>query len=443
MLKYKNYLHFDNKMSISTAKEYLKNIDNHQYLPFITYKKDKNKWDKNHIKLDESRTISICSHKDRYVYQYYNELISSKYEKFLSNKKYKNCICAYRSKKGKSNIDYAKKALDYIKESDNCRVFIGDISKFFDNLDHKILKNNLKNVLNIDEIDNNMYKMLKSLEKASYIEAEDINEYYKMKGIFIRDNQENIYFSISQYLKNKNQNTIINQKWFKDLKFIYLKPSKEELKNKMKGIVQGAPISGTLSNIYMISIDEEIYNIVSKYNGIYYRYCDDFIIAIKDITKEKFMNLVDEVKNIINLNKLEIKNDKIQLFEYKDKKVINEINNKNFIQFLGFELRSNSNNLYIRQKTLDKQKNKILKDSRQIKKYKDINILFEEEEFGLEKITKVYRQKNYERLKNVKTKNYKKHTFGTYISKSYVKTKSEDIKKLKKDLVNFIDKHIN
>ena len=36
MLKYKNYLHFDNKMSIDTAKEYLKNIDTHQYLPFIT-----------------------------------------------------------------------------------------------------------------------------------------------------------------------------------------------------------------------------------------------------------------------------------------------------------------------------------------------------------------------------------------------------------------------
>ena len=54
----------------------INNIDKHQYLPFIAYKKDKNKWDENHNKLNEFRTISISSIKDNYVYQYYNELLS-------------------------------------------------------------------------------------------------------------------------------------------------------------------------------------------------------------------------------------------------------------------------------------------------------------------------------------------------------------------------------
>ena len=105
-MKHKRYIHFDNIMSLDEAKEYVKKIDNHSYLPFITYKKDKNKWDDKHNKLDEYRTISISSIKANYVYQYYNEILSKKYDEYIKNTDLDKCVCAYRIGKHKCNIDF-------------------------------------------------------------------------------------------------------------------------------------------------------------------------------------------------------------------------------------------------------------------------------------------------------------------------------------------------
>ena len=77
IMKNVSYVHFDTEMSKKEARDYLKNIDSHQYLPFITYTVDKKKWDGNHNKTGETRTISVASIKDNYVYQHFNNIISS------------------------------------------------------------------------------------------------------------------------------------------------------------------------------------------------------------------------------------------------------------------------------------------------------------------------------------------------------------------------------
>ena len=164
-MKYKNYFHFDKIMTEEEANTYIKNLESHQYLPFITYKKDKQKWDINHNKLDEYRTISISSIKDNYVYQYHNELLSKKYEQYILNTDLSKCVCAYRKNVHKSNIDYFAEVYNFLRRSNNAKVFAGDIYHFFDNLDHKILKENLKLITNVSELDEVTYKMLKSIEK--------------------------------------------------------------------------------------------------------------------------------------------------------------------------------------------------------------------------------------------------------------------------------------
>ena len=95
-MKYKKYYHFDKRITLEQANEYVKCLDSHQYLPFIIYKKDKNKWDDEHNKVDEYRIISISSIKDNYVYQYYNELFSKKYEMYIKKTDLSKCVCAYR-----------------------------------------------------------------------------------------------------------------------------------------------------------------------------------------------------------------------------------------------------------------------------------------------------------------------------------------------------------
>ena len=76
-------------------------------------------------------------------------------------------------------------------------------------------------------------------------------------------------------------------------KFITLNQHKDEQGN-VCGIPQGSPISASLANIYMLEIDKYIYEYVKSYNGLYMRYCDDFIVIIPD----KDMKYV--LKNIFN-----------------------------------------------------------------------------------------------------------------------------------------------
>lgn len=429
-MKYKKYYHFDNMLSLEKAKKYIENLDNHQYLPFITYKEDKKKWDNNHKKIDEYRPISISSLKDNYVYQYYNEKISTKYEEYVKNTELDEVVCASRKNKHKCNIDFFNDVYRYLKKVNKAKIFIGDVHHFFDNLNHKLLKENLKEVLVVQELDDNTYKMLKSLEKASYIEIEDIIKFLNEKGIFIPLGK-NKYRSICNYCKINKQTTIVKQEWFKELKNNYLKPKKEELKNKTTGIVQGAPVSGTLSNVYMIKADNKVIELLSNYNYLYRRYCDDFIVIIENIGDETYTKIVNEIKNIFIENKLELKDSKIQEYSF-DKGIIT--GKKDFIQFLGFELHNNYV-VKIRQSTTDRQKNKILKNKKIYELLKD--------DKNSEDIKEMIRFKNYNKLANIESKDYKECTYGTYVSKSINKIKANSLKITKKELVNFIDKHIN
>ena len=447
-MKYKGYYHFDNRMSLKDVNEYVKNLDNHQYLPFITYKKDKNKW-KNHKKLDEYRTISIPSIKDNYVYQYYNKILSVKYEEYIKDTVLDESVCAYRINQHKSNIDYFDEAYLFLTKCENAKIFIGDFSHFFDNLDHKILKDSLKEVMGVNELDDNMYKMLKSIEKASYIELDDILRFLNKKGIYIPTG-DNKYQDVCNYCKKNNQSNIIKREWFKELKQNYLKPSKEELKNKKIGIVQGSSVSGVLANIYMIGFDKIINDILKDYEYVYKRYCDDFIIIVKDIDLNEYESIINKIYELSRLNKIELKKSKVQKFDFKNDKIKGINNDRDFFQFLGFTVHSKSI-VKLRESTKNKQINKLLAGARDyhIKKKMlkgalsflpdDENIILDK---YLNKLSRKTKWKYYSKLKRVYDHDYKKSNFGTYMSRAIDIIKSEEIKKNKKDYVNLINKHI-
>lgn len=88
--KIKGYTHFD------TRKEeywkYLNNIKNpkwierHAFYPFIHYQEEKKKFDGNEVIEKPPRDIRYSSHIDRYIYEYYNNILSKKYNTYAKKK---------------------------------------------------------------------------------------------------------------------------------------------------------------------------------------------------------------------------------------------------------------------------------------------------------------------------------------------------------------------
>ena len=81
--------------------------------------------------------------------------------------------------KGKSNIDYAAEAIDFIKRSnDGCYIFLGDFENFFDTLDHEYLKCKLKEVLSMSTLDEDWFKIFKTITSFSWVEQKDLNDLF-------------------------------------------------------------------------------------------------------------------------------------------------------------------------------------------------------------------------------------------------------------------------
>lgn len=388
----KSYAHFDKRTSLRNPKVQDMVCDpqwvsSHGFLPFIQYD-------------DDGRTISYASHLDRCIYQRYSFLINKKYEDYALKRDFYDAAIAYRSDLGKSNIDFAKQAFDFIKDLNNkdnaALVFVGDFSHFFESIKHDLLKEKLCKVLGDERLERDFYQVFKSVTKYAYWDLvsiykirlycknhalrERIREHLSsrssssMKSVlvdvltrekdllteqawFIKpDNKRKHYVrtydvktnkatcnitiepkpigvsfkntpdkiqkvsdklkeiekrqrEIEVLLKGLEQNEIsvdwaeirnpnnpavfknkvkflsrremnaperiLAPKLFRDFKRTFLYKNEGN-----KGIPQGASISAVLANVYMVDLDQAINDYVLRKNGLYLRYCDDFIIIL-------------------------------------------------------------------------------------------------------------------------------------------------------------------
>lgn len=319
--KVKNRLHLDEKCSKSKAEIIIRkeNIPKHTFFPFIHFQLKQFKLSKK-LKQRENeqavidpyktRDIYYAGHIDSYIYSYYNEKLLKHYEKFL-NDNLLECSIAYRhidkNKKGsgKSNIDFAAEAFNEIKNRKECFAIGLDIHSFFDELDHKILYQNLCELMKTDRLSNELYKIFEILTKFHFIELDELlnNKYIKTaKSDFWNDETHSFKRICSPQLFR----AILSEN--KDL--IKKNP------NFTKGIPQGTNLSGTLANIYMMSFDRAIQSFIDKHNGYYRRYSDDILILVN--TKNELEELLVIVEEELNKIKLELSKDKTICCYFKD-----------------------------------------------------------------------------------------------------------------------------
>ena len=154
ILKPRYYKHIDKIIDVKDVFDKIKDpeyIKRHGFYPFISYNLEFKKFTKDHHQKVKKRPI--------------------KYNKYCDINNLNKASIAYRTNlKGKTNIEFAKIAFDFIKKSGECYILVSDFSSFFDFIDHKTLKKNLCEVLSVENLSDDFYKVFKSMTKYSYIE---------------------------------------------------------------------------------------------------------------------------------------------------------------------------------------------------------------------------------------------------------------------------------
>lgn len=359
-LKFKKYPHIGEpltKKDMTWVVRYVtdpQNISTHKFVPLlhkvITQRKyrpespaSKNGSGKRNrtVKDPKKRHIFYASHLDSIIYSYYNSILATAYEKYLSDKGYKNVAIAYRKipkddtcSGNKCNIEFAYDAFRFIvdNKSRKLSVIVADVTSFFDNLDHKLLHQQWKKVLGVGDLPADHYKIFKNLVNYTYVDVLDLFERFKDRIMVERFKHND---TSCKELKRKRISKIKNMRHenavaFCDKKEFFRtatdlikadKPYDPTVRAKLekderKGIPQGTPISATLANIYMIDFDDAIHKEASSRGAYYQRYSDDLIIICDRADEKYFHDLI--IRDIDAMTHLKVQAEKNHIYRYDE-----------------------------------------------------------------------------------------------------------------------------
>ena len=345
------YLHFDLPLNIKKASKLVTDprlIAKHAFYPLIHYSIETVKISKDSVTkkvkvlTPKSRPISYPAHLDSHIYSYYSKILSHYYEIKLKENGLDNSILAFRTL-GKSNIDFALDAFNEVKKIGACCAVALDVRKFFDTLDHEVLKKEWCNLLQEKKLPKDHFNIYKSITKHAHVEKLDL---YKLLGISLNyHNHGKRRVCTPQEFRNKvRANKLISTT------------------NVPYGIPQGTPLSAMLSNIYMFEFDYKMNEFVKKHNGKYFRYCDDMLFILPTQKLEEVKSLAtNEIKNLqltLNSDKTE---SRIFTFNNNNKLVADKP-----LQYLGFMF--DGEDIFIRSSSLARYSERMRRGIRLAKK---------------------------------------------------------------------------
>lgn len=356
--KLKRYPHIGEPLTIKDykwVKRYIEDetcIKKHSFLPLIhkciiqrKYRANNNELVRNPsgkrkriIGKPKIRNIYYASHFDSLIFSYYNYQLSEAYKNLIETKNFNESIVAYRkipikegSEKNKCNVDFAKTTFEFIEQNKDKKLtaIVADVTSFFDNLNHNILKKQWCKIINETTLPPEHYNVFKALTKLRYVESDQLFNSYKgtmivEKGIpnsSIKKEYKRIKINSNKYFKEKNAVAYCTKDDFlkNNLNLVITAHNK-------KGIPQGSPISATLANVYMLDFDQEVFDKVVSINGFYQRYSDDLIIICEQEFEDDIIAFIRD--RIENLADLEISESKTKMYHFE------EVEGK----FLGFEV---------------------------------------------------------------------------------------------------------
>jgi RNA-directed DNA polymerase len=323
----KVYLHFDGPLSRAKATALVTNptaVISHPFLPLMgfdkrerRYRRQKNAPPSISAKI---RKLAYCSNKDNCIFSYYASLLNEPYERLIEHLGIDDVVIGYR--KLGSNIDLALGAFSDIKTRGSCVAFAYDISGFFDNIDHGVLKRNWSRVLGVSPLPADHYVVFKRLTQFSTVNRRAcLRRLGEKPSARDRDIERRPLCSIDEYRNlirgGDGVSTNLVVPWKKDYR-----------------IPQGTPLSALAANIAMIDFDIEMRRAIHGLGGSYRRYSDDILIIVPSVHRSAVPIILKEALKL-KTRRLRVNESKGDIIEFIPGALAKGPGTK-ALQYLGF-----------------------------------------------------------------------------------------------------------
>lgn len=280
-----------------------------------------------------------ASHRDACILSLYSHRLDQLLNAFYLENDLNEVAIAYRAL-GLGNYDHAATAFKFAVNHAPCMIIALDVSGFFDNLDHLLLKTRLKQILGVESLPEDWYRIFKFVAKFHFVELRELGQIQQFADRLGKRGSEPI--GTVADLKKAGVNFYSN-------------------KRRSIGIPQGTPISAALSNLYLMDFDIQAKTYCDSKHALYRRYSDDILVICRPEdaieVESKFRRLIED--------------EKLQLSEEKTEKILFDpakphIHEGRIAQYLGFSFYPSG--VGIRPGSLSRQWRKMKRSLRRVRR---------------------------------------------------------------------------
>ncbi len=298
----KPYPHFDSPLPLHAAEALVTDparVAKHAFFPFIGYTlatprvetdPDRRGRVRSNPKL---RPIAYPCHRDGYIFSYYKYLLSKEYESVLRRLGISESVLAFRSLPGGNNVTYALEIFDHIANEPHLDIITTDVSGYFDNIDHELLKQSWGTLIGAERLPPDHYNVYRGITNYSYIRKHQLFNALRRSPKTKRGGSSRL--CTARFFRHR----IVGRGLIK-------KPSPNS-----KGIPQGSSISPFLSNLFLLDVDLALSRFAEVQGGLYRRYCDDIMLLLP---AGHCASALGKIIALLKSRKLEINRKKTKVF---------------------------------------------------------------------------------------------------------------------------------
>ena len=298
------------------------------------------KVDQRRVLRRKRRPICFASHSDTLIFSWYAFILSGLYEKKIQGTAMDKSVIGYRSL-GMSTVDHALSLFDRVLDGGTWQILAMDVKDFYGSMSHDRIKDYWSSLIDLERLPDDHFRVFQATTRPKVLSK---------SGLKNAIQQNNIKTPMGMLCRVGDAMNLRREQ-----KIGWVSHSKSS--NSGFGIPQGIATSPVLSNLYMYDFDKTVSLKAERIGGIYFRYADDIIIAVKSSD----VNIIDELEEFVGMS---IKNIGLTVASSKTQKCIVELgagskvsikrldSQEKSFDYLGIVLTSDG--IRVRQRTLTK-----------------------------------------------------------------------------------------